>query len=153
MRWTNVGLFVALAGFAGVFALAYRTFSAPSFQSAAVPAAATAAGPFNGLPTTQTHPHVGVWAREAADNYQLLLKDQPPTGTCRDAGAFSDGGTRLWECMGYSLRLQKSIASVAGQAGYLYGPALILGPDAEISHVEFYTQEALAKRLDVKGGL
>jgi hypothetical protein len=153
MRWSNVGLFVALAAFSGVFAVAYRTFSAPARPSAAAPEGATVAGPFNGLPATQTHPHIGAWAREAADNYQRLLTDQPPTGTCRDAGAFSDGGTRLWECMGYSLRLQKSLASVAGQAGYLYGPAIILGPDAELSHVEFYTQEALAKRLGIKGGL
>ena len=150
MRWSNVALFVALAGFVGVFGLAYRTFSASSPHSPTATAAVAVAAPFIGLPTTQTQ---GAWAREAADNYQRLLKDQLPTGTCRDAGAFSDGGTRLWECTGYSLRLQKSIASVAGQGGYLYGPALILGPDSEVSHVEFCTQEALAKRLGIKGGL
>ncbi|WP_156087816.1 hypothetical protein [Lysobacter sp. Root667] len=153
MRWSNVGLFVAIAGVTGVFGLAYRTFSAPSLQSPAAPAVVMVAEPFNGLLFTQTRQRVGVWAKEAADNYQRLLKDQLPIGTCRDAGAFSDGGTRLWECTGYSLRLQKSIASVAGQEGYLYGPALTIGPNAEVSHVEFYTQEALAKRLGIKGGL
>jgi hypothetical protein len=153
MRWSNVGLFVALAGLAGVLGLSYRTFSTPSLRSPTAPPALTVAAPFNGLPATQTHPRIGAWAREAADNYQRLLKDQLPIGSCRDGGAFSDGGTQLWECAGYSLRLQKSIASVAGQVGYLYGPTIILGPDAEVSHVEFYTQEALARRLGTKGGL
>lgn len=143
MRWSNVGLFAALAGLAGVFGLAYRTFSASGPESPTQAHVAMAA-PFNGLPESQTDEHA--WLEEAMENYQRLLEDQLPSGTCRDAGAFSDGGTHLWECTGYSLRLQKSIATVGGRGGYLYGPVLVLGPDTEISHVEFYTQEALVRR-------
>jgi hypothetical protein len=65
----------------------------------------------------------------------------------------ADGGTQVFKANGYSLVVLKSLVTVAGVDGYMYGPiirfepSVAVGNSNTISQVSFYSVEALNNLL------
>jgi len=65
----------------------------------------------------------------------------------------ADGGTTYWSGPGYQLAVIKSLATLGGVDGYMYGPILdfssnlIIGNDVPLSSVSFYSAEQLRALL------
>jgi hypothetical protein len=89
---------------------------------------------------------------QAAEDFEAAVAGLPPIHAHKEGG-FLDGGTTIWQGEGYSITLMKSMTTVGDIHGYMVGPVLKLdyplahGNTTEMSHVTFYTQEALDEFL------
>jgi len=86
--------------------------------------------------------------QKAAADFRAALSGLYPIHATQTV-AFTDGGTTIWQGDGYQITLCKSLTTVGEVHGYMFGPILKLeyplahGNRTEISHVTFYTYDAL----------
>jgi len=90
--------------------------------------------------------------QHAAEDFEAARAGLFPLHAAEGA-AFLDGGTSTWEGDGYRVTVVKSLTTVGGVHGLMYGPILELahplahGNTTQISHVRFYSGAELERLL------
>jgi hypothetical protein len=153
--------------FAGVlFSIAVAFLVAPNFGSrlAARPEAAAkvtapapqatrplqvkATGPFVGIDLSRLTETQRSVIGQAAVDFDRARQGLEPTCEFESMSAFSDGGTAIYECPHYQLTVKKSISSLQGIDGYLYGPIITFSEGNSVSDVRFYTGDQMPRMVE-----
>ena len=95
---------------------------------------------------------------ESVADYQSVLVGKTPVYAKVDVDApvSADGGTSFWKGNGYSLVISKSLTTIGGVNGYIYGPsitfdkAIAQGNASNISQLSFYSTQKLNEMQQVK---
>ncbi len=108
--------------------------------------------PYHLGPDSQFDAATRVRLAKAAEDFEAARGGLFPIHA-KEGAAFLDGGTSTWQGDGYTLTLMKSLTTVGGVHGYMYGPILKLdyplahGNTTDIAHVRFYSGAELDRGL------
>jgi hypothetical protein len=123
---------------------------APIQKTARPPVQVQPVGPFIGIDLTRLTDVQRSVIAQAATDFDRTRRGLEPTCKFESMSGFSDGGTTIYECPHYRLTVMKSLFSLQGFDGYLYGPIITFRGDHSVSDVRFYTYDELSKLLGNK---